>query len=57
MKTHDGEKCFKCDHCPYACLTERHLKMHLLTHTGNVEVNFEYLIVDNLGVASRVLLG
>ncbi|XP_064639829.1 uncharacterized protein LOC135495296 [Lineus longissimus] len=34
MKTHDGEKCFKCELCPYAALCERHLQSHVLTHTG-----------------------
>jgi uncharacterized C2H2 Zn-finger protein len=34
LKTHDGEKCFKCDQCEYAALSQRHLESHLLTHTG-----------------------
>lgn len=32
-QTHDGEKCYKCDYCPYASTTLRHLKSHLLKHT------------------------
>ena len=34
IKTHEGEKCFKCELCPYAALSQRHLESHLLTHTG-----------------------
>lgn len=33
LKTHDGEKCFKCDLCPYASISARHLESHLLIHT------------------------
>lgn len=29
-----GEKCFKCELCPYAALSQRHLESHILTHTG-----------------------
>lgn len=32
-KTHDGEKCFKCDLCPYASSSQRHLESHMLVHT------------------------
>lgn len=32
-KTHEGEKCFKCDLCPYASISQRHLDSHLLIHT------------------------
>ena len=32
-KTHDGEKCFKCDLCPYASTSSRHLDSHMLVHT------------------------
>ena len=34
VKTHEGEKCFKCELCPYAALSQRHLESHILTHTG-----------------------
>lgn len=29
-----GEKCHKCELCPYAALSQRHLESHILTHTG-----------------------
>ncbi|RXG73068.1 Transcriptional repressor CTCFL [Armadillidium vulgare] len=32
-KSHEGEKCFKCDLCPYASATLRHLESHMLVHT------------------------
>lgn len=32
-KTHEGEKCYKCDVCPYASISARHLESHLLIHT------------------------
>lgn len=32
-KTHEGEKCFKCDLCPYASISARHLESHMLIHT------------------------
>ncbi|GAB1606743.1 hypothetical protein Ahia01_000956900 [Argonauta hians] len=34
MKSHEGEKCFKCTRCDYAALSQRHLDNHLLTHSG-----------------------
>lgn len=34
MKTHEGEKCFKCNLCDYAALTPRHLQVHQMTHSG-----------------------
>ncbi|CAG9558094.1 unnamed protein product [Danaus chrysippus] len=33
VATHEGEKCFKCELCPYASTTLRHLKTHMLKHT------------------------
>ena len=35
MKSHEGEKCFKCDLCDYAGVSYRHLEAHLLTHSGD----------------------
>lgn len=32
-KTHEGEKCYRCDVCPYASISARHLESHLLIHT------------------------
>lgn len=32
-KTHEGEKCYKCDICPYASISARHLESHMLIHT------------------------
>ncbi|XP_037824253.1 transcriptional repressor CTCF [Lucilia sericata] len=32
LKTHEGEKCFRCDYCPYASISERHLESHLHIH-------------------------
>ena len=32
-KTHEGEKCFKCDLCPYSSISQRHLESHMLIHT------------------------
>lgn len=32
-KTHEGEKCYKCEFCPYASISARHLESHLLIHT------------------------
>ena len=33
-RTHDGQKCFKCELCPYSSSVHRHLENHMLTHTG-----------------------
>lgn len=33
-KTHEGEKCYKCDECDYAACSQRHLESHILTHSG-----------------------
>ena len=32
-KTHQGEKCFKCDLCPYSSAFHRSLESHMLIHT------------------------
>lgn len=32
-KTHEGEKCYKCELCPYASISARHLESHMLVHT------------------------
>lgn len=33
IKTHEGEKCFRCNVCPYASISLRHLESHMLIHT------------------------
>ena len=33
LKSHEGEKCFKCDLCNYASVSARHLESHMLIHT------------------------
>ncbi|KAK2726343.1 transcriptional repressor CTCF-like isoform X2 [Artemia franciscana] len=32
-KTHEGEKCHRCELCPYASYSARHLENHMLTHS------------------------
>lgn len=32
-KTHEGEKCYKCELCAYASISARHLESHMLIHT------------------------
>ena len=32
-KTHEGEKCYKCELCSYASISARHLESHMLIHT------------------------
>ena len=32
-KTHEGEKRYKCDLCPYSSIFQRHLESHMLIHT------------------------
>lgn len=32
-KSHEGEKCYKCELCPYASMSQRHLETHMLIHT------------------------
>ena len=34
MKTHTGEKPFKCDMCPYSAADKSTLMHHMRTHTG-----------------------
>ena len=46
-KTHDGEKCFRCELCPYAALSQRHLESHILTHTGNNQWVFHSKLFPN----------
>lgn len=40
MKTHEGERCFKCEQCDYAAMSLRHLEAHILTHTGTLSMIF-----------------
>ncbi|XP_075161027.1 CTCF [Haematobia irritans] len=35
VKTHEGEKCFRCTYCPYASISQRHLDTHMLIHTDS----------------------
>lgn len=46
LKTHEGEKCFKCDLCTYASVSARHLESHMLIHTDQKPV-FEWTIFCN----------
>ncbi|XP_039287301.1 transcriptional repressor CTCF [Nilaparvata lugens] len=32
-KSHEGEKCWRCELCPYASVSQRHLESHMLIHT------------------------
>lgn len=41
-KTHDGEKCWKCDYCPYASVSGRHLESHMLVHTDQKPYHCEH---------------
>lgn len=34
MKSHEGEKCYKCPVCEYAAISQRSLDAHMFTHTG-----------------------
>ena len=34
MKTHLGEKSYKCNQCDYASVQSSHLRTHLKTHSG-----------------------
>ena len=46
MKTHSGDKPYKCNHCDSAFTQDKDLKMHNLTHTS--EKKSEYIEGDNL---------
>ncbi|XP_061400088.1 transcriptional repressor CTCFL [Musca vetustissima] len=35
VKTHEGEKCFRCTYCPFASISQRHLDTHMLIHTDS----------------------
>ncbi|XP_065361476.1 transcriptional repressor CTCF [Calliphora vicina] len=32
LKTHEGEKCYRCEYCPYASISQRHLESHMFIH-------------------------
>lgn len=42
LKTHEGEKCFKCDLCNYASVSARHLESHMLIHTDQKPVSWSW---------------
>ncbi|XP_062129729.1 transcriptional repressor CTCF isoform X2 [Drosophila sulfurigaster albostrigata] len=35
LKTHDGEKCYRCTLCSYASVSQRHLDSHMHIHTDS----------------------
>lgn len=39
QKSHEGEKCFKCDLCNYSSVSQRHLESHMLIHTDQKPFN------------------
>lgn len=47
LKTHEGEKCFKCDLCSYASVSARHLESHMLIHTDQKPVSINRLNLMN----------
>uniref|UniRef100_A0A914X380 C2H2-type domain-containing protein n=1 Tax=Plectus sambesii TaxID=2011161 RepID=A0A914X380_9BILA len=32
-KSHQGQKCFRCPHCPYQSAAQRHLEQHMMVHS------------------------
>lgn len=42
-KTHEGEKCYKCELCSYASISARHLESHMLIHTDEKVTHFQNL--------------
>ena len=53
MRTHDGDRCFKCEECDFIANTERALDQHAGIHTGDkkfecdlchVKFNLKYLM-------------
>lgn len=52
LKTHEGEKCFKCDLCTYASISSRHLESHMLIHTDQKPVK-KYCLV---GIYFRLII-
>lgn len=39
IKSHDGEKCYRCSLCSYASVSQRHLDSHMLIHTDSKPFN------------------
>lgn len=41
-KTHEGEKCYRCEMCPYASISARHLESHMLIHSDQKPFECQY---------------
>lgn len=41
-KTHEGEKCYRCEVCPYASISARHLESHMLIHSDEKPFQCQY---------------
>lgn len=55
MKTHEGERCFKCEQCDYAAMSLRHLEAHNLTHTGMLSTTISTYTMGNF-IISYILI-
>lgn len=55
MKTHEGERCFKCEQCDYAAMSLRHLEAHNLTHTGMLSMKIFTCTLSNF-IVSFILI-
>lgn len=42
LKTHEGEKCYKCEFCSYSAANPRHLESHILVHTNEKPFQCEF---------------